>query len=113
MFGNEQGCIFISTLNRVPGGPDQYDAAQWRPLWNAPEEQFLEDGVHGSDADAAGHEDEALARGRVGRAAVGAVQGEADAALAAPEDRLLGPNSIAKLDRYLTWTNQSPAVQNN
>ena len=72
--------------------------AQWRPLRDAPEKQLLEDCVHGSDADAAGHEDEALARGRVRRAAVGAVQGEADAAIAAPEDRLLGPNSIAKFD---------------
>ena len=82
-------------MNRVPGGPDQYDAAQWRPLWDAPEKQLLQDGVHGSDADAAGHEDEALARGGVGSAAVGAVQGEADAALPAREDRL-GRDSIAK-----------------
>ena len=98
MFENDYGCKFVSALNWLPGGPDQYDAAQWRPLWNAPEEQFLEDGVHGSDADAAGHENEALARGRVGRAAVGAVQGEAHAALTAREDRL-GRDSIAQFAR--------------
>ena len=96
MFENEQGCKFVSALNRVPGGPDQYDAAQWCPLWDAPEEQLLEDGVHGSDANAAGHEEKALARGGVGSAAIGAVQGEADAALTAREERLLGPDSIAK-----------------
>ena len=59
----------------------QDDAAQRRPVRDASEQQLLQNGVHGSDADAAGHEDQALARGGVGRAAVGAVEGEPEVVL--------------------------------